>query len=121
MRRIFFLVFILAPVLCLPVIFYAQMSTADKFQMQDQFDKFKNRIRNNAQQTMTGAQEIVEDKKVEAVQYQEKQEVASDVFDKLAKRSQQSGISSTLHIYAFPLLIIAIVGVIILVLWHQNL
>ncbi|MDO8661613.1 MAG: hypothetical protein Q7K98_00095 [Candidatus Omnitrophota bacterium] len=96
------------------------MNASDKFRMQEQFDKFKNQVQSNAQNTMTNSQEIVEDKKIEAGQYQERQEEATEVFDKLAKRSQRSGLSSTMHIYGFPLLIIAVIGIVLLVLWHQN-
>ena len=120
MKRIVLLSLIFLAVLGFPAIFYAQMNANDKVRMQEQFDKFKNQVRSNAQNTMTNSQEIIQDKKVEAGKYQERQEEATEVFDKLAKRSQQAGIASTMHIYGFPILVIAVIGIILLVIWHQS-
>lgn len=121
MTKIAFLVAITLAVLGFPAIFYAQSSSMDKFKMRQQFDKFKEQIQSNAQQTTTQAQETVQERKVEAGQYQERQEASTEVFAKLAKQSQQAGISSTVQIYGLPILIIAAIGIILLVLWHQNL
>ena len=114
-------------VLCFPSIFYAQMSTMDKFKMQQQgdqirskYDQFKNQVQTNSQNTVSQSQEVVQEKQVEAVKYQEKQEETTEVFDKLAKKSQKSSMGNMISLYGVPILIIAAIGVIFLIVWHQN-
>ncbi|MFH0856138.1 MAG: hypothetical protein V1869_06520 [Candidatus Omnitrophota bacterium] len=92
----------------------------DKLRIQQQLDQFKNQLQTNAQNTNARAQNLIQEKEIEATQYQERQEVTSDVFDKFAKKSQQSSFQHMARIYGMPLLIMAAVGVILLVIWHQN-
>jgi hypothetical protein len=99
----------------------AQISSTDKFKMQDQFDKFKNQVRDNSERTMSYSQDVAQDEQVAAGQYQEKHEEATVVFDNLAKKSQRSGVQSAMHLYGLPLLILAAKGLILLLVWHQNL
>ncbi len=88
--------------------------------MQEQFDKFKNQVQSSSQNTMANSQEIVQEKKVEAAQYQERQEAATEVFDKLAKQSQQSSFTHITRIYGLPLLIFLAIGIIFFIILHQN-
>ena len=127
MRREVFLFSLVFFVLCFPSIFYAQMSTMDKFKMQQQgdqirskYDQFKNQVQTNSQNTVSQSQEVVQEKQVEAVKYQEKQEETTEVFDKLAKKSQKSSMGNMISLYGVPILIIAAIGVIFLIVWHQN-
>ena len=62
----------------------------------------------------------MQEKQVEAVKYQEKQEETTEVFDKLAKKSQKSSMGNMISLYGVPILIIAAIGVIFLIVWHQN-
>jgi DNA anti-recombination protein RmuC len=128
MRKGVFLFSLVLFVLCSPSIFYAQMSSMDKFKMQQQADQiksnyyqFKNQLQDSSQETMTQSQEIVQQKQVEATKYQEKQEETTEVFDKFSKKSQKSSVGSMINIYGFPILIIAFIGVIFLIVWHKNL
>ena len=73
MRREVFLFSLVFFVLCFPSIFYAQMSTMDKFKMQQQgdqirskYDQFKNQVQTNSQNTVSQSQEVVQEKQVEA-------------------------------------------------------
>ena len=127
MRREVFLFSLVFFVLCFPSIFYAQMSSMDKFKMQQQadqiksnYDQFKNQAQTSSQETMTQSQQVVQEKQVEATQYQEKQEQATEVFDKIAKKNQKPSADSMIKLYGIPILIIAVIGVIFLIVWHQN-
>lgn len=124
--KVFFFSLILF-VLCFPSIFYAQMSSMDRFKMQQQgdqiksqYDQFKNQEQASSQNTMIQSQEVAQEKQVEAVQYQEKQEKATEVFDRFAKRNQKPSMGSMIRLYGFPLLIIAVIGIIFLIIWHQG-
>ena len=114
------LLLILFANLCFPVFLYAQMSSTDKYRMQEQFDKFRNKVQHSSQSTFTNAREVIEDKKIEAGQHLEGHETATEVFTKLAEKSQKQAVASSMGIYLFPVLIIAVIGLAILLLWHQS-
>ncbi|MCX5706562.1 MAG: hypothetical protein NTW13_02680 [Candidatus Omnitrophica bacterium] len=119
MRRKVFLCSLVWFVLCLPSIFYAQMSSLDKLKMQQQNDQFKNKIQANSQNVMSQSQEIVQKKQVEAVKYQEKQEEATEVFDKRSKKDQEP-IDNIIKLYGVPVLMIMAIAVIFLIVWYKN-
>jgi len=127
MRREAFLVSLVLFVLCFPSIFYAQMNSMDKFKMQQQadqirskYDQFKGQVQSSSQETVTQSQKAVQEKQVEAVKYQERQEEATEVFKKSAEKSQQMSMGHMINIYGIPVLIIAVIGIIFLIVWHQN-
>ena len=120
MNKLVFLIIIMAFIFCLPFVFQVQADSMDKLKMQQQLDQFKSQLQTNVQNTNTMAQEVIQEKQVEAAQHQERQEATSDVFDKMAKKSQESSFNHMTRAYGLPLLIIAVVGIILLAVWHQN-
>lgn len=121
MSKFYLFAIILAFGLCLAFVFQAQADySMDKLKTQQQLSQFKNQLQTKIQSTNTMAQENIQEKKEEALEYQEEHAVTTDVFDKMAKKSQESSFKHATKAYGLPLLIMAVIGVILLVVWHQN-
>lgn len=121
MKRLTVLLLVFAGIFCLPAIFYAQISSTDKYRMQEQFDKFKNQVQGASRNTMANSQEVAQEKKLEAEQYTQRQEAATEVFDKLAKKSQESSFTHMTRVYILPILIFVGLGFIFFLILHQKL
>jgi surface antigen len=97
------------------------MDSMDKFKMQQNVEQFKNRAQTNSQNTTILSQETVQEKKAEAAMYEEREEKITDTFNKMAEKHQKPHVGTMINIYGIPLLILAVIGVLFLFVWHQNL
>ena len=132
-------------VLCFPSIFYAQMNSWDKYKMQTQGNQFKDKLKADSQNTMSQAQEVVQENKVDAVKYQadlqntmfqaqevvqenkvgaakyqEDQRETIEIFGKIAEKNEKPDMIGMLSVYIVPIAIIAVTSVIFIIVWHQS-
>jgi len=99
-------------IICFPAVFYGQVNSMDRFNAQQQserFNQYKKQIKKNAQEGINNANRVIRENTGAALEYKDMVEAGGESLNTLTRAKQQNGAAFYL-LFVIPIILMAVVS-----------